>query len=106
MNVRLPDSVNLDLGRHLRAQDAAERREEALAAMAAETYPAGCCEEFIERAIPGMPLNLAKRLVAAVRLGAGMAAIGDVIDDYLRWFAEQEAEIEITDRENSMEHDA
>lgn len=103
MNHPYPCWVSLDEARHAREQDVADEREEAVAAMAAQIYPAGCCEELIERAIPGMPLDLAKRLVAAVRLGAGMAAIGDVTDDYLRWFAEQEADVEITARENTME---
>lgn len=103
MNHPYPCWVSLDEASHAREQGEADEREEAVAALAAEIYPAGCCEELIERAIPGMPLDLAKRLVAAVRLGAGMAAIGDVLDDYLRWFAEQEAETEITERENNLE---
>ena len=94
------DRVDYDLCRYLACQDTAEDREDEVTKLADSIYPKGCCVELIERAIPDMPLKLAQRLVAAVNQKAGMAVIGDVLDEFLRHFAYEEADNEITDREN------
>ena len=100
MHSAVLDRVDYDLGRYLACQDAADDREDAVAQLADSIYPKGCCVELIERAIPDMPLKLAQRLVTAVNQKQGMAVVGDVLDEFLRVFAYEEADNEITDREN------
>lgn len=102
MHSAVLDRIDYDLNRYLAYQDAADEREEAVTKLAESIYPKGCCVEFIERAIPDMPPRLAQRLVTAVNQKQGMAVIGDVLDEFLRFFAEQEADNEITDRENGL----
>lgn len=100
MTSAVMDWVDYDLGGHLSDIDAADSRDEAVEAAATDIYPKGCCAEFIELAVPDMPGNLVERLVKAVNSGLGMAAIGDVFDDYLRGFAWDMADNEITAAEN------
>ena len=103
MTSAVMDWVDYDLGRHLNSRDAKDSRDEAVDAAAADIYPKGCSAEFIEVAVPDMPGNLVERLVKAVNSGLGMAAIGDVFDDYLRGFAWDMADNEITAAENAAD---
>ena len=103
MTAAVLDRIDYDLGQHLNSRDAADSRDEAVDAAATDIYPKGCSAEFIELAVPDMPGNLVERLVKAVNSGLGMAAIGDVLDDYLRGFAWDMADNEITAAENAAD---
>ena len=103
MTSAVMDWVDYDLAQHLCRRNTAESRDEAVNAAAADIYPKGCSAEFIELAVPDMPGNLVERLVKAVNSGLGMAAIGDVFDDYLRGFAWDMADNEITAAENDAD---